>query len=86
MKAKSCLFCKGKLNYSFYPFCSTECQKDYIKFFCSVQSHKKKGDLFQWIKLNPDKKKLYARMKCHKYEGINLNLPHKKPLYKLIQF
>jgi hypothetical protein len=86
MKAKNCLFCSENLDYSFYPFCSVQCQKDYIKFFNCVQYHKKKKDLLQWLRLKPDRIKLYNRMKCHKYEGINLNLPHKKPLYKLIQF
>jgi hypothetical protein len=86
MKAKNCLFCKGKLNYSFYPFCSAECQKKYIRFFYSVQGHIKKGDLFQWLKLNPDKKNLYVRMKCHKYEGVNLKLPRKKPMYELFKW
>jgi hypothetical protein len=84
MKIYKCLFCAGKLDYSFYPFCSVKCQKDYESFYNCVLQHRKKGDLTKWINKDlPDRLNLYARFKLHKAAGISYKLPHKKPLYFL---
>jgi hypothetical protein len=86
MKIYKCLFCAGKLNYSFYPFCSVKCQKDYESFYNSLLYHKKIGGLNKWINQSRERRNLYARFKLHKTTGLSYNLPHKKPLYFLAVF